>query len=328
MTKVLAIVVNYRTADLVARCLHDLPAAAAGLDWRAVIVDSASGDDSVGALREAIVEHGLSSNCTLLSLQENRGFATGCNRGCEAAVETGWAFDFVHLLNPDTRPRPRALTELASFLGETPGAGIAGSRLEAPDGHPHVSAFRFPTIRSEILRGLRFKLAFELLADAVVAPPASTHAHPTDWVSGASLMIRRNLFEELGGLDERFFLYYEDTDLCARAARLGRDTWYVPASRVVHLGGRSTLPDASDARRDWDLRCRAASRRLYFDKNRGVVYRWLADSAYLGTRVLRVVRHWLVGRRDPDPGQIKAFFGRRPSPPAPPALAPGEGGPR
>ena len=117
--------------------------------------------------------------------------------------------------------------------------GIAGSRLENPDGSPQPSANRFHSVFGEINTGLRIGVVTKLLARYEVAPPAPVSTCATDWVSGASFIVRSDVFRQIGLMDERYFMYYEETDFCLRAARAGWERWYVPASRVVHLQGQA-----------------------------------------------------------------------------------------
>jgi GT2 family glycosyltransferase len=100
-----------------------------------------------------------------------------------------------------------------------PEVGIAGSRLEDLDGTPQHSAFRFPSVLSELDGGLRLGVVSKLLSKWLVAPPISEVACPTEWVAGASMIVRREVFESVGLMDEKYFLYYEEMDFCLAAHR-------------------------------------------------------------------------------------------------------------
>src|SRR5690606_33467105 len=125
-------------------------------------------------------------------------------------------------------------------MDEHPDVGLAGSRIENPDGTPRRSAFRFHSLAGEFEKAMRWGVVSKLLSRWIVAPPVQENAHPTDWVSGACMIVRRQVLEQVGLLDEHYFLYYEEQDLALRAARAGWTCWYVPASRVVHLVGQSS----------------------------------------------------------------------------------------
>ena len=135
---------------------------------------------------------------------------------------------------------------LVEFMNDHPKVGIAGSRLENPNGTPQCSAFRFHSVLSELEGGLRLGIVSRLLRNRVVAPPVSDEQHETDWVAGASMIVRHGVFADIGLMDEGYFLYFEEVDFCLRAHRAGWHCWYVPASRVVHLVGQSSGVTGAD----------------------------------------------------------------------------------
>jgi N-acetylglucosaminyl-diphospho-decaprenol L-rhamnosyltransferase len=147
---------------------------------------------------------------------KNGGFAYGNNLAIQRAYEVGPP-DYVYLLNPDTVLRKGAIGVLAHFLEAHPDVGIAGSSFENLDGTDWPIAFRFPSMLSEFEGGLQFGLATWVLRRWVIAVQMSKVAQPIDWVPGASMMIRRAVIEAIGGLDENYFLYFEETDFCLRA---------------------------------------------------------------------------------------------------------------
>ena len=208
---------------------------------------------------------------------------------------------YVLLLNPDTIVRPGAVRALVEFMEDRPDVGIAGSRLEEPDGTPQRSAFRFPSVLGELEGGLRLGLVSRLLARWVTAPEVAEEPGPTDWVAGACMIIRSAVFKSVGLMDEGYFLYFEEVDFCHRARCTGWPCWYVPAAHVVHLVGRSsgvTNPSAARRRRPsyW-----FRARRRYFLNNHGRIATVLADLAWsLGHASYRLRR--LVQRKpDTDP---------------------------
>ena len=192
----------------------------------------------------------------------------------------------------------RALVE---FMEDRPDVGIAGSRLEEPDGTPQLSAFRFPSVLGELEGGLRLGPASRLLARWVGAPAVPTGPGPTDWVAGASMIIRSAVFEAVGLMDEGYFMYFEEVDFCHRARRAGWPCWYVPAAHVVHLVGQSsgvTNPSAAQRRRPsyW-----FRARRRYFLNNHGRLATVLADLAWSLGHVSYRLRRLVQRKPDTDP---------------------------
>ena len=172
-------------------------------------------------------------------------------------------------------------------MDANPKVGIAGSRLEDPDGTPQRSAFRFHSVLSELESGLRLGLVSKLLRNKIVAPPVPEKTCRIDWVSGASLMIRQNVFNQIGLLDEGYFMYFEEVDFCLRAHRAGWECWYVPASRVVHLVGQSSGVNDGKQLRKRRPTYWFASRKRFFTKNFGPA------RAFSRPAVL-----WAIGFRD------------------------------
>jgi N-acetylglucosaminyl-diphospho-decaprenol L-rhamnosyltransferase len=306
---VIVAILNYRTPALTIDCLHSLMSEVQAIPGiRVVISDNASGDGSVKKIQAAITTEGWSEWASVMPLSCNGGFAFGNNAVIREALQSTDPPPYLLLLNPDTVIRPGAIQALIHFMDEHLKVGIVGSRLEDPDGTPQRSAFRFHTLLSEIDSGLRLGLITKLLSNWVVAPPVSATAHQTDWVAGASMMIRREVFEAIGLMDEEYFMYYEEMDFCLQAHRTGWDCWYVPQSRVVHLVGQSsgvTNPKQPPKRRPKYV---FDSRRRYFLKNHGCLYAALTDVAWASSFALWRVRRMLQGKPDLDPPQLLSDF--------------------
>jgi GT2 family glycosyltransferase len=135
--------------------------------------------------------------------------------------------------------------------------------------------------------------------------------HKTDWLNGASLMIRREVFDSIGLLDESFFLYYEETDFCRRAQRAGWSCWFVPPSRVIHLEGQSTGATGASAKHQPVPDYWFASRRRYFRKHHGPGYEFLTNLVHAGSHALWRVRKWLQFKEDQDPPHYLRDFWRK-----------------
>jgi N-acetylglucosaminyl-diphospho-decaprenol L-rhamnosyltransferase len=222
-----AVVVNHDAGEALVACVASLAADGAGT---VLVVDNASGDDSVDRLRTALPGAGV------LRCQRNLGYGAGANRGIAAT-----AGDVVVVTNPDVVVHPGAIAALVQALEADPTLAIVGPRISEPDGSRYPSARRFPSPRDAVghvllgtlAPGNHFSRRYRMEEDV---PPSGR----VDWVSGACLAARRSALEELGGFDEAYFMYAEDMDLCWRAHQAGWAVAYVPEAEVTHLRGLST----------------------------------------------------------------------------------------
>jgi GT2 family glycosyltransferase len=234
--------------------------------------------------------------------RSNGGFAYGNNRPIANLLDSPDSPEFFWLLNPDTVVHVGACSELIRFMVAHPNVGIAGSRLEDPDGTLQVSAFRDHSVVSEFLSGARLGVANILLSRWVV-PQAKAYAKPVkvDWVSGASFMVRKSVFEQVGLLDEAYFMYFEEVDFCIRARKTGWECWYVPASRVVHfVGASSGITDNKEK-----AKRRPAywfeSRRRFFLKNHNGFALLLADFLWMAGYITLIIRRKVQQKQNLDP---------------------------
>ncbi len=303
------VIVSYKSAALAVDCLRSVALErerlAGGL--RCVVIDNASGD--APTIAAAIAAEGWQAWARVVVAPRNGGFAYGNNLGLRELERDG-RVDFVHLLNPDTVLHAGAIAALVDFLAAHPRAGIVGGTFENGDGSEWAIAFRFPSLLGEIEQGVRLGLVSKLLAGACVPMPMGAAAAPVDWVSGASMMVRREVFARIGGLDESFFLYFEETEFCHRAKRAGFEVWYVPASRVVHIAGQSTKV----TERNVGPRRLPAywfdSRRLFFTLAYGPGYAATADALALAAGALGLAKAALLGRlREHVPHFLRDLLG-------------------
>ena len=305
--RIAIVIVNFRTPRLVAESLSALAGDIDAQQHQVVVADNASGDGSVQQLTALITERGWLSWARVVALPINGGYAAGNNAAMRTLLASAQPPHYVLLLNPDTRVRPGALQCLVDFMQQHTHVGIAGSRLEDPDGTPQRSAFRFPTVRSEFESSARVGGISRLLAKYMVAPAPPPAPCRTDWVSGASMMIRCDVFERIGLLDEGYFLFFEDTDFCLQAQRAGFPCWYVPASRVVHRTNQTsdgTDHEAGTRRQEYWL----ASRQRFFRKNYGWPYTLSADAAFSAGFVVWMMRRALQRQPRPEPVHIWREF--------------------
>jgi GT2 family glycosyltransferase len=269
--------------------------------FHVIVVDNKSDDNSVEVLASAIKKNDWENWVTLLPLPKNGGFSYGNNRAFE--VIAGKTIpDYILLLNPDTVVRRGACGALVRFLENNPKTGITGSRLEDPDGTPQVSAFRDHSIISEFLSGLRLGVVSKILQRWLVAQtPVPEIPMQTDWISGASMMIRKEVFEDVGLLDEKFFMYFEEVDFCIRAREKGWECWHVPESRVIHLVGAAS--GISDNRKKASRRPAYwfESRRRFFLKHYGKLTLCGADTFWILGYFIWRIRRLLQRKPDLDP---------------------------
>lgn len=309
LTKLLVVILNYRTPNLTIDCLHSLVDEISALPQTHVVIgDNNSGDGSAEIIAQAIETQGWSEWASFVPLERNGGYAFGNNALIHPALHSPAPPPYFLLLNPDTIVRPGALKFLVDFMESHPEVGIAGSRLEDPDGTPQKSAFRFHTIASEIDYGLRLGVVSKLLASWCASPPVSQEICQTDWVAGASMIVRREVFETIGLLDEGYFMYYEEMDFCLQAKRSGWSCWYVPESRVVHLVGQSSGVTDTKIIPKRRPQYWFDSRRRYFVKNYGWLYAAIADISWFSGFLVFQLRRLIQRKPNTDPPQLLGDF--------------------
>lgn len=226
--RVNAVVVNYNAGSHLLRCVESLRNE--GID-EIVVVDSASSDGSLEAMERAHPD-------VVVRRGPNRGFGAGVNRGVESLSPT----DLLFVVNPDVVVEPGAARVLAHTLDADPGIGIVGPQIRTADGRHYPSARRFPSLGDAlghaflgvVWPGNPFTRRYRMLDWDEAA------AGDVDWVSGSCLLVRRAVWDRLGGFDEAYFMYAEDVDLCWRAWKAGSRVAYEPGAVVVHAQGVST----------------------------------------------------------------------------------------
>jgi N-acetylglucosaminyl-diphospho-decaprenol L-rhamnosyltransferase len=249
------VVVSFNSREHLRACVEPL---AALEDINVIVVDNASTDGSLKAIDDL--------NVTSVQLDTNGGFAHGCNAGWRQG-----GAPFVLFLNPDSVIAPDAVRGLAGVLRENDAIGAVAPRILEADGSLAFSQRRYPRPSITFSQGLflhRFFPGAAWADDIVRDERAYAESGSPEWVSGACILVRRRALEELGGLDERFFMYCEDVDLCHRLHDAGYDVRYEPSVALVHDGGGSA-PRASL------LPVLAQSRVLYARKHYGLPARVL-----------------------------------------------------
>jgi GT2 family glycosyltransferase len=230
------IVVNFNAGDALRRCLSSLEADLSAFDWEAVVVDNCSTDGSDRIVEEFVPRVGLVRN------PENLGFARAVNGGMAATRAPN-----VLLINPDAHLTTGAVERLLTTLEQESRCAVVGPAVLNEDMSLQGSARGDPDMltglfgRSTLLTRLfPGSPAAQRNVVAVTDLRACAEGVEVDWISGACMLLRRDAFLLVGGFDDRFFLYWEDADLCRRQRNAGFSVRYQPAARVVHLGGRSS----------------------------------------------------------------------------------------
>lgn len=243
MKTLLTVILNWRTADMTLRAAEAGLRAMEGMRGALTIVDNDSGDGSFERISAEVVARGWDKGAVpvrVIQSGRNGGFGAGNNVGIRAGLPDGSRPDYVYLQNSDAFPAPGGIRALYDHLERHPGTGFAGSLIVGEDGVPHRTAFRFPSLLSEFEASVRFGPVSRVLHRHIVAQPIPAATTRVDWLAGASLMMRQSVLDEVGLFDETFFLYFEETELCHRAARAGHPTDYVRESTVTHIGSVST----------------------------------------------------------------------------------------
>jgi len=237
------VVVTYNSEDEIRDCLQSIITTKTSALWELIVVDNASRDRSASIVREEFPQAKLIANTA------NVGFAAANNQALPFLQG-----DLVLLVNPDSRLCEGAIDAAVAHMKRYPECGILGGLLFDEDGGAHPSARRFPNALRKILMlsGLRERWkSKKWFRDSEFGWSDFQRPLNVDWVPGAFTMLRRSLIRELGFFDERFYLYYEETDLCLRAKRHGWEIHFIPDSRVIHEGGpavESTIPRTSTGR--------------------------------------------------------------------------------
>ena len=221
------VIVNWNTRDMVLRLLASLstPSADSAHELELIVVDNDSSDDSVEAVRLEF------PNVKLVAQSENRGFAGGVNPGVRVATQP-----LVLLLNTDAHTSRASIEAVAQYMADHPEVGIVGPQILTPEHRPQSSAWRDPSLTWMALRALGLSNLNALNFERYHEKPFDEAAE-VDCVSGCAMMIRRDLMDELGGFDEDYFMYFEETDFCLRARRLGQRVHHAPVGEFVHEEG-------------------------------------------------------------------------------------------
>lgn len=268
--KLSILIVNWNTRDLAVRCIHSVLKTADSLDYEIIVVDNDSQDGSFEALQNLFgynpLERGKSKfvasrRIKILEASANLGFAKAVNYAYKHS-----SGEYILLLNPDAEVRDSSLQKLVNYLDTHADAGIVGPKLVNPDGTLQRSVRQFPKVWSSIVvfSGLHrfFRPRKYLMDDFDYGKEGDV-----DQVMGAALMTRRKIVEELGFMDEKFWLWYEEVDFCKRVKEAGYKVRFYPGAIMMHQGARSFRQVPVYVRK----KTVAKSLMYYFRKNGGIL---------------------------------------------------------
>lgn len=266
------VVVNWNTRDLLAECLTSLLAHPPAGPYDIWVVDNASHDGSAAMVRARFPSVHLIENTA------NLGFAAANNQAIRASRGR-----YVLLFNSDALATPGALDAMVQFMDAHPPAGAAGPQLINRDGSFQASYARFPTLLSEL--ALLAGVARWWLGPYAPSPRPipGEQPHPVDWVAGAALLVRRAAIDQVGLMDEGYFLYSEETDWCWRLGRGGWPVWYLPAVPVIHQAGASSQQQSA---RSYGLLYQSKLR--FFARHYGAAAAWALRLAFFTGAALRL----------------------------------------
>lgn len=286
------IIVSFNTKELTRKCLECVMAYASGVSYEVFVVDNASGDGSADMIA------GEFKWVSLIRLTENVGFAGGNNAALRLAVGR-----YTLLLNSDAFLAENVLSDTVKYMDQNNRIGVMGCKLTNPDGSLQPSARMLPGPLNKILHitGLASHFPKSRFFGRV---DFSWWDHSTPksvgWVVGAFFLIRRETIEEIGFLDELYFLYFEEIDYCLNARRSGWDVVFYPYARIVHLGGQSTISSHSQvtSKGKQMLSIRITSEFRYYRKWYGMFYLLLSAFIELGWNMLVFTRNLLRSSSD------------------------------
>lgn len=289
MVDLSVVIVSWNVCDLLRQCLQALSSPPGDqADLEIIVVDNGSHDGSAEMVRTEFPA------VTLIVNEENRGFPAGNNQGL--AVAQG---RHILLLNPDTEVVGQAVTTMLAYAEAHPDVGMVGPQLLNADGSVCSSRRRFPTMATAFFEStwLQPCAPRRLLEHYYVLDKPDSEVQDVDWLFGAVLMARREAFEQVGPMDESFFMYSEELDWCRRFRENGWRIVYLPTAQVVHHGGKSS--EQAVAARHINFQ---TSKVRYFRKYHGMMaseaLRIFLITTYVWQMGLEGIK-WLVGHRRP-----------------------------
>lgn len=234
-TELLISIINYRTGPMTIQCVESVMTDIGDISARVVVVDNASGDGSADLIQDWIDGLETPVPVELVRSPTNTGFSGGHNQGIKAGKS-----EFYLLLNSDAVVSKGFFAALIGAARTAPNSvGLIAPRLAGPDNETQISCFRFPTPVSEFSRAIRTGFVSRILQNYEVAIGTDPDPSEIEWASFASILLRGDMIDDIGLMDEGYFLYFEDAEYCLRARRAGWGFGYAPAATTVHFRGGS-----------------------------------------------------------------------------------------
>ncbi|OGU80195.1 MAG: glycosyl transferase [Ignavibacteria bacterium RBG_16_35_7] len=233
------IIVNYNVKEFLQNLIHSLQKAVSKINHEIIVVDNASDDGSVEFIREKFPHINLIVNKTNLGFSKANNIALKASKG-----------KFILLINPDTIVSENTITKMVEFLNVHPNAGLAGCKILNPDGSLQLACRRsFPGPWTSFCKVTGLSTLFpksKLFARYNLTYLDEDSTHEVDAISGSFMMMKREVYEKVGGFDEQFFMYGEDLDLCYRVQQSGYKVYYYPGIQIIHYKGESTKRSGLD----------------------------------------------------------------------------------
>jgi GT2 family glycosyltransferase len=227
------IIVNYNVKSLLKKCLESIFEHEKNVEYEVIVVDNSSMDRSQEMLKRDFPQVKLVEN------KSNLGFSAGCNQGIKEGQGR-----YILLLNPDTELTPGGIKKMIEFMDSKPEVGICGPKMMDQEGNIQFSCRSFPSYLTAVSSSqsiLNRIFPQNLLSQKYLLKNQDhSQIQEVDWVSGSCLLAKREMLEKVGLLDERFYMYVEDVDLCYRAKKSGFSVFYFPQVLVIHHIGKST----------------------------------------------------------------------------------------
>ncbi len=300
-SKLTIVILNYLNTQVTVDCLYSLSTCkdlkSEGI--KVIVWENGSGAEASAQLSKIIDDNQWHDWAELIVSPNNLGFTGGNNRVIEREMAGSNIAEYFLLLNSDTLVSDGSISTLIDFMDKQPEVGIAGSQLLTETGEHQCSPFRFPGVVSEFDKAFHLGCVSRLLSRWNVAMSPPDQSTSVDWVSGASMILRTEMLKQTGLLDEDYFTYFEDVDLCKRAHDAGWGVWYVPQSKVIHLEGASSGIGSQIVKRRPQFWFQA--RRRYYLKHKGKLGSACIDAAYILAFSLWRLRRLIQRKPDLDP---------------------------
>lgn len=288
------VIVSYNCKNYLVECLKSLEQAPKRLSYEVIVVDNASNDDSYNEVRPLFPQY------TFMYNEINLGFSYANNQGILKATGRN-----ILLLNPDTVVQDNAIDMMAEFLDSNTDAGACGCRLLNDDGSLQRSYFGFPSIYKEIGHLLRidrdsriyrkicsFASVKKISKTNFIAFENKTSIEEVDYLLGACLMIKGDVIEKVGMLDDNIFMYIEDTEICYRIKKHGYKVFYLPFGQIIHYGGKSSSTADSKMLREY-----TRSRIYFYKKCYGPAMSLMLKGIVIADMLINMVFIWF---EEPD----------------------------